>query len=288
MATIISAQKPLVHVNGTDLYCEVRGSGPTVLFIAGGTGDSGHFDRVAPELANDFTIITYDRRGAGRSPRPEGWTTSSIKEQADDAAALAGTLGVVPVAVFGTSLGANITLELLIRHPSVVRAALLHEPMITTVSREYYAARGLADQYDQGSQLWMQGVEAAAASGGTRAGLEAFFLPIVGEATWKRIDPVVLERAVANWETSLQILLPMAQGYRPDDTHVEAIRRPVTVLMSAESPVNFFEATAAWLADRGFPARATLPGGHAAYVDRPGEFAAALRPYLREATSVSS
>ncbi len=221
MATIISAQKPLVHVNGTDLYCEVRGSGPTVLFIAGGTGDSGHFDRVAPELANDFTIVTYDRRGAGRSSRPDGWTTSSIQEQADDAAALAETLGVVPVTVFGTSLGANITLELLIRHPGVVRAALLHEPMLATVSREYYAARGLADQYDQGSQRWMQSVETAAASGGTRAGLEAFFLPIVGEATWKRIDPLVLERAVANWETSLQVLWPMAQSYRPDDADVE-------------------------------------------------------------------
>ncbi len=285
MATIISAQKQLVHANGTDLYCEVRGTGPAVLFIAGGTGDSGHFDRVALELANDFTIITYDRRGAARSPRPDGWKASSIREQADDAAALAETLGVVPVAVFGTSLGANIALELLIRQPRVVRAAVLHEPSLITVSREYYAARGLADQYDQGSKLWMQSVEAAAASGGTRAGLEAFFLPIVGESTWKRVDPQVLERAVANWETSLQILWPMAQSYRPEDGDVEAIRRSVTLLMSADSPPQFFEATAAWLVERGYPVRATLPGGHGAYIDRPTEFAAAVRPYLREATS---
>lgn len=286
MDAIISALKPLIHVNGVDLYCEARGSGPAVLFIAGGSGDGGNFDRVAAELANDFTIIAYDRRGAGRSPRPPGWTESSIREQADDAAALAKTLGVVPVAVFGTSLGANIALELLIRHPGVVRAAVLHEPTLATVSREYYSARGLGDQYEQGSRLWMQTVETAAASGGARAALEAFFLPIVGEATWKAIDPQVLERNVAGWETSRLILSAMWQTYRPDDADVEAIQRPVTVLLSAESPGNLFEATAAWLAERGHPVRATLPGGHGAYIDRPSEFAVAVRPYLTQATAV--
>lgn len=285
MATIISAQKQLVHANGVDLYCEVRGSGPTVLFIAGGNGDGGGFDGVAPDLADEFTIITYDRRGAGRSPRPDGWTASSMREQADDAAALAETLGVVPVAVFGTSLGANITLELLIRHPSVVRAAVLHDPALVTVSREYYDARGLADQYDQGQQLWMQSVAAATASHGARAGMEAFFLPIVGDATWKSMDPEVLERAVANWEFSGQILWPMVQSYRPDDADVAAIRRPVTLLVSAESPPEWFGPTAAWLTERGYPVRATLPGGHGSYIDRPSEFADAVRPYLREATS---
>ncbi len=77
----------------------------------------------------------------------------------------------------------------------------------------------------------------------------------------------------------------MAQSYRPDDADVSAIRRPLTLLMSAESPPDLFGATAAWLVERGYPVRATLPGGHGAYIDRPTEFADAVRPYLREATS---
>ena len=51
----------------TDLHHEVRGSGPAVLLIPGATGDAGHFTRTAERLANEFTVITYDRRGRGES-----------------------------------------------------------------------------------------------------------------------------------------------------------------------------------------------------------------------------
>jgi hypothetical protein len=33
-----------VRANGTELYFEARGSGPTVLLIIGATGDAGHFE----------------------------------------------------------------------------------------------------------------------------------------------------------------------------------------------------------------------------------------------------
>jgi len=93
---------PTLTVNGTELYHEVRGSGPAVLLIMGATGDGGHFDAVADLLADEFTVISYDRRGNGRSPVPAGWRTTSPQEQADDAAALLDALAVGPAAVFGT------------------------------------------------------------------------------------------------------------------------------------------------------------------------------------------
>jgi len=96
---------PTVTVNGTELYHEVRGTGPPVLLIMGATGDGGHFDKLADLLADEFTVITYDRRGNGRSPVPAGWETTSPEEQADDAAALLDALGTGPAAVFSTSSG---------------------------------------------------------------------------------------------------------------------------------------------------------------------------------------
>jgi pimeloyl-ACP methyl ester carboxylesterase len=121
---------PRLRANGTELYYEVRGTGPTVLLIMGATGDAGHFEAFAGHLADEFFVVTYDRRGYGRSPAPPGWRTTSPEEQADDAAALLAALGGPPAAVFGTSSGANFALCLLVRHPAAVSGAILHEPAL--------------------------------------------------------------------------------------------------------------------------------------------------------------
>jgi hypothetical protein len=49
-------------VNGATLYYERQGIGAAVLFIAGSTGDAGNFTRTAELLADEFTVVTYDRR----------------------------------------------------------------------------------------------------------------------------------------------------------------------------------------------------------------------------------
>ena len=66
-----------VSANDTTLYYELRGDGPSLLLISGATGDAGHWTDVADKLADNYTVITYDRRGNSRSPRPPGWTSTS-------------------------------------------------------------------------------------------------------------------------------------------------------------------------------------------------------------------
>ena len=89
---------------------------------------------VSPTCSRDeFTVVTYDRRGNGRSPRPAGWLTTSPEEQADDAAALLDVLGLAPAAVFGTSSGGVFALEMVIRHPRSVLGAVLHEPALVVL-----------------------------------------------------------------------------------------------------------------------------------------------------------
>src|SRR5215217_7741804 len=101
MAMDTASPRSLLEVNGTKIYHEVRGSGPSVLFIAGATGDGGHFEKVAEHLADEFTVVTYDRRGNSRSPRPDGWEGTSTEEHSEDAAALIGYLELAPSPVFG-------------------------------------------------------------------------------------------------------------------------------------------------------------------------------------------
>ena len=70
----------LMDVGTTKLHAEVTGSGPALLFITGGTGDAGEWAAFVPDLARDFTVVTYDRRGMSRSPRPDGWSSTSLAE----------------------------------------------------------------------------------------------------------------------------------------------------------------------------------------------------------------
>lgn len=63
--------KDFAVVNGTTLYYEKQGTGTAVLLIAGSTGDAGNFTRAADLLADEFAVVTYDRRGNSRSSSPD-------------------------------------------------------------------------------------------------------------------------------------------------------------------------------------------------------------------------
>jgi pimeloyl-ACP methyl ester carboxylesterase len=261
----------MVEVNGARIYHEVRGGGPSVLFIAGATGDAGHFQRVAELLSDEFTVATYDRRGNSRSPRPDGWDDTSTEEQSDDAAALIKALGIVPAAVFGTSGGAIIGLDLVIRHPKLVRGIILHDSAMFSVLPNPEEVLGAIQQV----------VEGGMQRGGPRGGVEAFLRFIAGNKVFENLDPSLRERMLSNAETFFSLDFPGVGSYHPDDTALAGVEVPVRILAGAESPPFLIEVSQ-WLAAHLNVELETLPGGHAPYFDRPEEMARALRPLLRE------
>lgn len=262
--------KGILEVNGAKLYHEVQGSGPSVLFISGATGDAGHFERVAELLADEFTVVTYDRRANSRSPRPVGWESTSTEEQSDDAAALIEASGLAPAAIFGTSGAAIISLDLVIRHPDLLRGAILHEPPMMVGMSNPEAVMGAAQQV----------VEGGMQSGGPRGGLEAFLKFVAGDEAFENLDPELRERMLGNAETFFGTELGVLEPYRPDEATLAAVEVPVRVMVGTDS-APFFGEAARWLADRLNVELERLPGGHAPYFDRPEEMADAIRPFLR-------
>ncbi len=113
-------------VNGTTIYAEVRGSGPAVLIISSVYEGAEIFRAVAERLTG-FTVITYDHRGTSRSGR-DNWPGCGSGQHADDAAGLLQELGIDDVVVFGSGTGGIIALQLALRHPGLVRSALVYEP----------------------------------------------------------------------------------------------------------------------------------------------------------------
>jgi pimeloyl-ACP methyl ester carboxylesterase len=267
----------LLDVNGARIYHEVRGSGPSVLFIAGATGDSGHFQRVAEILSDEFTVITYDRRANSRSPRPEGWESTSIEEQSDDVAGLIEALGVAPAAIFGTSYGAIIGLDLVIRHPRLLRGAILHEPPLTAYMSDPEEVLGAIQEV----------VEGGMQRGGPKGGCEAFFRFAAGDEAFENLDPQLRERMVANGEIFLGIEMGVMEPYQPDEATLAAVEVPVRAMVGTES-LPFFTETTQWLANRVNVEVERLPGGHTCYFDWPEEMAQTLRPLLRELSGQSA
>ena len=167
-----------VTVNGAEFYFEVRGMGPPVLLIMGATGDGGHFDTFADLLADEFTVVSYDRRGNGRSPVPAGWQTTSPEEQADDAAALLEALETGPAAVFGTSSGGTFALCLLVRHPAWVRGAILHEPGLYALVDFGLRCEPRCGRLSR--RRWRRG--------GPPAAVERFWCYVAGDDGWNKAD----------------------------------------------------------------------------------------------------
>src|SRR5262249_57720895 len=93
-----------VATEGDEIYYEVRGQGPALLMIPGGGGDAGFFSPVADLLADEYKVITYDRRGNSRSTRREP-QNFEISQQGRDAVAVLRAVGETAAPVFANTAG---------------------------------------------------------------------------------------------------------------------------------------------------------------------------------------
>ena len=75
-------------------------------------------------------VITPDLLGHGVSSRPRDMTLYSIRQFAGQVVRLLDHLGLASASVGGTSLGANVTLEVAVRHPERVRAMVVEMPVL--------------------------------------------------------------------------------------------------------------------------------------------------------------
>jgi pimeloyl-ACP methyl ester carboxylesterase len=237
----------------------------------GATGVGAHFTQIARLLADEFTIVTYDRRGNGRSPRPEGWTETSTEEQADDAAALLAALGVSPAAVFGTSSGAVFVLCMLVRHPEAVRRAILHEPALFALFDDPEGTRAVV------KELVAEGMR----EGGLAGALEQFWRFVAGDGSWEGLDPSLRQQALDSAGTYFGLERGRFDAYVPPDDVLAAIAAPVAV-MAGESTRPVFVQASRRLAERLGVEVTRVPGAHAPYLEHAPELAEAMRPFLRE------
>jgi sigma-B regulation protein RsbQ len=105
-------------------------AGPTVMLLHGFGCDQSMWRMVAPELARDHPVLTFDLMGSGRSDTrhwsPERY--ASLSDHARDVIALIEALDVGPVILVGHSVGGSIGTLASIERPDLFLRLILVGP----------------------------------------------------------------------------------------------------------------------------------------------------------------
>jgi pimeloyl-ACP methyl ester carboxylesterase len=135
MSTVISS-------DSTTIAYEATGGGPPLIIVDGAMcyRASGPSRPLAAELAADFTVFTYDRRGRGESPNAEFTPAREV----EDIAALVKEAGGA-AHLFGASSGAVLALEAANTGVGATKLAMYEPPLIVDDQHAPAPESALAD-----------------------------------------------------------------------------------------------------------------------------------------------
>ncbi len=261
-----------VHNEGADIAYYYQGDGPLLLLIADGIVGGGAFAPSVRLLAEQFTVVSYDRRCNGKSTGdPDAELDPAL--QARDAAAVLRAVGDGPAYVFGACAGAVVGLQLATDHPECVRGLVAHEPPIVRILPD--ADRQL---------MFHQEVHRTFLEDGPLAARALFTTGVFGAraAPTPRDDIAGAEVDIDDghyfWEHEH---LPLV-SYRPDIDRIRAHGVPAVLAVGRESDDLYFARTARLLGTLLGSGHTDFPGGHLGHFQNPAGFARALRAVLGE------
>ncbi|MFJ7193841.1 alpha/beta fold hydrolase [Streptomyces bacillaris] len=309
----------LLTVDGAALHHEVRGEGPLLVMMPGGSADAGIYDAIAADLADQWTVATFDPRGYSRSPLDGPVTEQLPATHADDIVRLIELLSPdgAPAALFGSSSSAVVALDVLARHPGRVSRVVAHEPPVVELLPDPEAGRALFAAVRESfrrdgvaaamttmaeglTPAWGEG-QAASGPAAVEAGSTARepepmapepepTAPARPEAPQgvppegpREVSPAqdeVFRRMHANLPVFLEHVLCSFSGYAPDLAALKASAARLVVGVGHDSRTLLPALAAEALARRVDAGVAEFPGGHIGLTEDPRAFAARLRDVL--------
>ena len=255
-------------VPGARLHTETSGSGPLLLFVVGGNGDPAVYAGVAGMLVEHFTVVNYVRRGFVRSPVDGPVDDANrIAVDVEDAVALIRHHGGGPAFVFGSSSGAIVALELVTRHPELVRTAVVHEPPILELldDPDAWSARfaGVFATYETAG-LWPAMAEFAEA-----VGLDRSAAPPGADVPPEMA--AIFARTQDNMTFWMEHEFRQYPGYHPDLDALTAVAEKIVLAGGRDSresgSMPFLPNVA--LGRRLGREIVEFPGGHVGYLEHP-------------------
>ncbi len=205
---------PEAAVNGVRLHYDVAGDGPPLVFVHGMCGRGAVWSGQVERLSDAFTCVTYDRRGHGASS--DGGDPHTVPLHGDDLAALVRHLELPPVVLVGSSGGARICLDVLLRHPGLLAGAVLSEPPVFSLDPEH--GREFMGRV-------VPAVQPRLDAGDLRGAVDGFF-GVVCPGLWRQLDEDGQEPYRASGQMLVADLQQPPLAVTTDDLSVGPAARP--------------------------------------------------------------
>lgn len=240
---------------------------PLVVLVHGSPDRSSTFGALLP-LLSDLQVITFDRRGFGRSA--DAAPPTSLHDHALDLIALLENLGV-PCAVAAHSFGSNVVMLAASLRPDLFSAVGLWEPPTVWIeswpssTKEYH--QRVADSPDPAGMI------------------EEIFRALLGADTWEALPAAVRQQRRAEGPAfQVDMVSVIAAPFDVADVHVPAI-----VGYGTETSGGHVEG-AIWLAEHLADAslHAVPAVGHFAPRTHPERFAEFVRMVMSRADGATS
>lgn len=251
---------PKLDRDGVAIHYEVAGEGPALLLTHGYSATGEMWRGQVEAFTRHYRLITWDMRGHGRSDYPADPAAYSEDATVADMAALLDTLGAPTAIVGGLSLGGYMSLAFHLAHPERVRGLLIIDTgpgYRNDESRAGWNANALR-RAERWESEGLAGLAGGSPETRTSSHRDATGLALAARGMLTQKDARVI-------------------------SSLPSIAVPALVVVGADDTP--FLAASDYMAGKIPGARkVVIPGaGHAANIDQPGAFNAAVLGFLAEA-----
>jgi haloacetate dehalogenase len=281
-----------VETSDAEINAVRGGQGPPVLLLHGYPQTHAMWHKVAPRLAEDFTVIAVDLRGYGDSSKPfgsEDHATYSKRAMAVDGVEVMKSLGLPSFAVVGHDRGGRVGHRMALDHPDrVTKLAVLDivptRHVYSTVSKDlatdYYHWFFFIQPYDLPETLIGAdpGYYLRKKLGGWGTSLDTFAPEALAEYERCFRDPATIHSSCEDYRAAASIDLVHDEADRDEGRKVEC---PLLALWGGRGVMErLYDVEDVWSGYASDVRGGPLDAGHYLAEERPEETAWELTRFL--------